>query len=140
MPFCSNDDPIAVVLKGNRNSRMTAIRNLTMKYRTKNASTEGKIAEVRNRTLPKAPREIPEKKLGSLFDFEIANLSLHRKVKSVREERTRRDKGRPSRKFFLLLVFVNFGSNLDEQCLKQMTMHSASFWSQKSVRRSIIYI
>lgn len=56
---CSTDDPTAV-LNGNRNSLMTAMRNLTMKNSTKKASTEGKIAVVRKNTFPNAPRFMPE--------------------------------------------------------------------------------
>lgn len=43
-----------------QNKRTTAIRNLRIKKRTKNASTAGKIDVVEKRTFPKAPKDMPE--------------------------------------------------------------------------------
>lgn len=64
----STDDPVWAS-NGRWNSRITAIRKRPMKKRTKNASTEGKIAVMENRTFPRGPREIPE--LGKLISMDL---------------------------------------------------------------------
>lgn len=57
----STDEPLFAHRAGSPNSLTTAARNLAMKKRTKNESTEGKMAVITKRALPKEPRAIPGK-------------------------------------------------------------------------------